>query len=134
MPSLKRLAGNDEKCSGCGQCMTTCSTLFFKEDSPLKSCIGIHDAGGGHHHIVVCDQSCRLCVAECPVQALSVNSRGVVVLDKKLCVGCLACVAVCPIGAMKYIPGMKSPFKCIACGACVRNCPTGAIEIVTEET
>jgi anaerobic carbon-monoxide dehydrogenase iron sulfur subunit len=132
MPSLKRLAGDDAKCTGCGQCMTACSTLFFKEDDPSRSCISIHDVGEGHH-IVVCDQRCRLCVAECSVQALSVNSKGVVLLDRKLCIGCLACVAACPIGAMRYVPGLKNPFKCIACGACAKECPTGAIAVVTEE-
>jgi anaerobic carbon-monoxide dehydrogenase iron sulfur subunit len=132
MPSLKRLMGDGEKCTGCGQCMTACSTLFFKEDDPSRSCIRILDVAEGHH-IVVCNQHCRLCVAECSVQALSVNAKGVVVLDRKLCIGCLACVAACPIGAMRFVPGGKNPFKCIACGACATKCPTGAIAVVTEE-
>jgi ferredoxin len=112
--------------------MTACSTLFFKVDDPSRSCISITPGGGGHE-IVVCDQTCRLCVAECPVKALSVSAQGVVILDRKLCVGCRACVAVCPIGAMRHVPGLPNPFKCIACGACARKCPTGAIGIVVEE-
>ncbi len=132
MHSVKRLGADDSKCIGCGQCMTACSTLFFREDSREKSCITVDPAGEGWH-VTVCDQKCRLCVAECPVEALSVNDRGVVVLDRKRCIGCLACVAVCPIGAMRFYPGMPGPFKCIACGACARKCPTGAIGIVTEE-
>ena len=113
--------------------MTTCSTLFFKVDDPARSSIVISGTEGGGHHITVCDQTCRLCVAECPVKALSVNAQGVVMLDRKLCIGCLACVAVCPIGAMRYLPGSPSPFKCVACGSCAKRCPEEAIRIKVEE-
>jgi Fe-S-cluster-containing hydrogenase component 2 len=67
------------------------------------------------------------------VQAISISKAGVVVVDKKKCVGCLACVAICPIGAMRYYPGQSTVFKCIACGACAKECPTGALEIATKE-
>jgi anaerobic carbon-monoxide dehydrogenase iron sulfur subunit len=133
MPSRKRLVGDDSLCTGCGTCMATCSKLFFKTEDPERSSIRISDSSDGGHHITVCDQECRLCVAECPVKALGVSAQGVVLLDRKLCIGCLACVAVCPIGAMRYYPGSPSPFKCVACGACAKKCPTGAIQIRVEE-
>ena len=132
VPSVKRLASDTSKCIGCGACMTACSTLFFKVDDPSRACISVTPAEDGSK-ISVCDQTCRLCVAECPMKALSVSAQGVVLLDRKLCIGCLACVAVCPIGAMKHAPGLTTPFKCIACGACARKCPTGAIAISVEE-
>jgi ferredoxin len=78
---------------------------------------------------VACDQECRKCVAECPTQAITVNAQGVVMINKSLCVGCLACVAVCPINAMRYYPGESTPFKCVACGACVKSCPSDALEL-----
>ena len=58
---------------------------------------------------------------------------GVVILDKSLCVGCLACVAVCPTGAMRYYPGQKQPFKCVACGACAKRCPKEALEVAEKD-
>jgi len=50
-------------------------------------------------------------------------------INKNLCVGCLACVAVCPIEAMRFYPAAQAPFKCVACGICVKSCPKGALEI-----
>ncbi len=130
---IKYLKLHEDKCIGCGNCMATCSKLYFKEDNPAKSRIRILPLVPGKFHIVACDQECRKCVAECPTQAITVNAKGVVMINKKLCVGCLACVAVCPIGAMHYYPGDPNPFKCIACGACVKTCPADALEICEKE-
>lgn len=133
MPPAKRLKPYPEICTGCGTCMTTCSTTFFKQDSAERSSIRI-TGKDPDWHITVCDQTCRLCEAECPVRAISVSAQGVVMINRKKCVGCLACVAACPIGAMMHLPGDANPFKCVACGACARKCPVKAIEIVTEES
>jgi len=54
-------------------------------------------------------------------------------INKLLCVGCLACVAVCPINAMRYFPGEATPFKCVACGACVKTCPSDALSVSEKE-
>jgi ferredoxin len=112
--------------------MTACSLAFFKVDDRTRSAIQVDKTEGGWH-INVCDQRCRLCVDECAAKALTMSRLGVVTLDKRLCVGCLACVAVCPINAMRFVPGLLTPFKCNVCGACVKKCPTGAIGIVAEE-
>jgi anaerobic carbon-monoxide dehydrogenase iron sulfur subunit len=130
---IKYLKTMDEKCVGCLSCSSACSTMYFKEDNPAKSRIQVNAAGEGSFHLIACDQECRKCVQECPTQALFVSKTGVVVLDKTLCVGCLACVAVCPIGALRFFPGDKQPFKCIACGACVKKCPKEAIVIAEKE-
>ena len=97
---IKYLRTNDEKCVGCMTCTAVCSKLYFKEENPAKSDIQVQDLGGGKYHLVACDQECRKCVAECPTQAITVAKTGVVMIDRKLCVGCLACVAVCPIGGI----------------------------------
>jgi len=129
---IKYLSTHDEKCVGCMTCTAVCSRMYFKEDNPAKSSIQVVGGAGGFH-LVACDQECRKCVAECPTQAITVAKTGVVLINRKLCVGCLACVAACPTGAMRYYPGDKNPFKCVACGACAKECPKGALEIAEKE-
>ncbi|MCX8013989.1 MAG: 4Fe-4S binding protein [Rectinema sp.] len=130
---IKYLKVDDSKCVGCMDCAAACSLLYFKEENPAKSAIQVQDVGNGKFHLVVCDQECRKCVLECPTQAISVAKNGVVMINKNLCVGCLACVAVCPTGAMRFYPGINYPFKCNACGACVKECPKDALEIAEKE-
>jgi Fe-S-cluster-containing dehydrogenase component len=130
---IKYLKTDDEKCVGCMTCTAVCSKLFFKEDNPAKSSIQVIGLGSGKFHLVACDQECRKCVEECPTQAITVARTGVVLVNKSLCVGCLACVAVCPIEAMRFFPGEKAPFKCTACGSCVPHCPKGALEIAEKD-
>ncbi|MCX7023630.1 MAG: 4Fe-4S binding protein [Spirochaetes bacterium] len=130
---IKYLKTIDDKCVGCMTCTAVCSKLYFKQENPARSAIQVNDLGKGAFHLVACDQECRLCVQECPVQAVTVTKGGFVRVDKNACVGCLACVAVCPIGAMRYYPGEKAPFKCVACGACAKECPKQALEITQKE-
>jgi len=44
--------------------------------------------------------------------------------------GCRICVANCPVGALSWSGGVVSydPNTCIACGICVTACPRGAVE------
>lgn len=130
---IKYLKTDDEKCVGCMTCTSVCSKLYAKDDNPARSRIQVLDRGSNDFHLIACDQECGKCVAECPTEAITRNKAGVIVIDKKLCVGCLACVAVCPIGAMRFYPGDKNPFKCIACGVCAKACPKEALEVGTKD-
>lgn len=130
---MKILKTYDDRCSGCNSCVETCSTLYFKENHAEKARIVVSKKETGGHHLNACTQ-CGICVSECPVMALSVNKKGVIMLSSKLCIGCLACVAVCPTDSMRHYQGALTPFKCIACGACAKNCPESALEIIEEES
>jgi carbon-monoxide dehydrogenase iron sulfur subunit len=130
---IKRLKTYDANCIGCLSCTNVCSYVYFKQENPDKSSIQVEDRPDGTFHLVTCDQTCRLCVAECPTLAISVSSQGVVMINRTLCIHCFACVAVCPIQAMRSHPDLLVPFKCIACGQCAEQCPSKALEIVTEE-
>ncbi len=128
---MKYLKLINEKCIGCNTCVSACSNLYFKEDEAEKSCIEVFEEGEGYK-LSACNQ-CGTCVTECPTEALKTNKLGVVMLNKKLCVGCYACVAVCPTNNMRTYDGGMVPFKCIACGVCAKECPADALEIVKEE-
>jgi len=104
--------------------------MFFKEKTSEKSSIRIVEKEGGYN-IFVCNQ-CGECVKACPAAAISQSSQGVIVINKKECVGCLICVAECPHEALFYHHAEQIPFKCIACSGCVGKCPAGALEIVKE--
>lgn len=124
---MKIVGINEKECTLCGACETTCSTFYFKEDNRKKSAIQIeqlpNNAGAAIH---VCNQ-CGDCIAVCPVLAIKRTKSGVVVINKKICIGCFNCVGVCPTGTMFWHEELTEPFKCIACSRCTKECPTEAI-------
>ena len=129
---MKILKTYDEKCIGCNTCVTACAQLYFKEDSPEKSCIEVFPQGGDNFRLSVCNQ-CGTCVESCPAEALSISKQGVVMINKKACSACYVCVDACPTNNMRTHPEVTLPFKCISCGVCVRECPAEALEIVKED-
>lgn len=130
---MKILQKKEELCTGCGKCMEVCSSeVQFRKSppEPARSAIKVTEKEKGHE-INVCNQ-CGACMVDCPVLALNRNKAGVVLVNKKICVGCFACVGFCPTLSMRTVPGNIYPFKCIACGKCVPVCDPGALFI--EET
>lgn len=127
---MKCLQTHSIRCQGVRACEKACSKTFFKVEDASKSCIRVQKDKHGHN-INVCNQ-CGACIEVCPVQALSRNKQGVVVVDKKTCVGCYICVGFCPTLSMMHHPELREPFKCIACGACAKVCPEKALEIAEK--
>lgn len=127
---MKILATRPEHCTGCGKCELACALTWFKVEDRAKSRIHIEPpaAAGENYRIVVCNQN-GACIDVCPVTALKRDKHGVVQLNKKTCVGCLACVGFCPNAAMFYHADYIEPFKCVACGKCVDVCPEDALYI-----
>ena len=46
--------------------------------------------------------SCGTCVAICPVEAISFDSKGKAVIDQKKCIHCGACASSCPVNAIDF--------------------------------
>jgi anaerobic carbon-monoxide dehydrogenase iron sulfur subunit len=124
---MKVLVWDEKKCIGCGTCEKVCSQTWFKDENREKSRIKILKTESGFS-ANICNQ-CGECINVCPVEALSRNARGIVILNEKTCVGCLSCVGFCPTQSMFQATGIATPFKCIACGVCVKTCPTGALSL-----
>ncbi len=75
------------------------------------------------------------CVQVCPVGATYKTEDGVVLVDRKWCIGCGYCIQACPYGARFFHPIVKTADKCTFCyhrikkglkPACVTVCPTRA--------
>lgn len=78
------------------------------------------------------------CVQVCPVGATYQAADGVVLVDRKWCIGCGYCIMACPYGVRFFHPVYKVAEKCNFCyhrinkgmkTACVGACPFGARQI-----
>ncbi|MBW2039923.1 MAG: 4Fe-4S dicluster domain-containing protein [Deltaproteobacteria bacterium] len=129
------------------------SLVFFKED-----CIGCHacevackqehELDVGPRFIKVLERAplyipiyCHHCAKPpckdaCPVEAISRNEQGIVLIDEDLCIGCKACAEACPFGAMQFDDDKEVAVKCDLCierlknneqPACSKACPTRCI-------
>ncbi|MCL5022812.1 MAG: 4Fe-4S dicluster domain-containing protein [Nitrospirae bacterium] len=75
------------------------------------------------------------CVQVCPVGATYQTADGVVLVDRKWCIGCGYCIMACPYGVRFFHPVYHVAEKCTFCyhritkglkTACVQACPFGA--------
>ncbi|MGZ6291016.1 MAG: 4Fe-4S dicluster domain-containing protein [Syntrophales bacterium] len=78
------------------------------------------------------------CVQVCPVGATYQAPDGIVMVDRKWCIGCGYCIMACPYGMRFFHPVYYTADKCNFCyhrisrgmeTACVQACPTGARSI-----
>jgi Fe-S-cluster-containing dehydrogenase component len=123
-----------KNCMGCHACEVAC-----KQE---------HGLGVGPRLVRVLEQSpdyipiyCHHCAKApckeaCPVEAISRNEQGIVLIDKDLCIGCRECLEACPFGAMQFDDSQEIAVKCDLCvhrltdnkfPACMAVCPTGCI-------
>ncbi|MBI5622407.1 MAG: 4Fe-4S dicluster domain-containing protein [Elusimicrobia bacterium] len=154
-----------EKCIGCGRCVDACKTendvprepfyvrtwverYIIRKDNEIK----IDSPNGGMDGYPPVENPetvaksffvpklCNLCenspcVQVCPVGATFKTEDGVVLIDRKYCIGCRYCIQACPYGTRYFHPILQVADKCSVCyhrlrrgkvTACVEACPTGA--------
>ncbi|MGE4354284.1 MAG: 4Fe-4S binding protein [Oscillospiraceae bacterium] len=127
---MKKLKVKDHAmCHTCLQCVVACSTAFYKEFDPAKSCIALGQKKDGSPMVKVCIQ-CGKCAKACEAGAITQNAKGVYMINKKLCTKCGKCVEACPFGVIVKPDADSFPSKCIACGICASQCPMDILEIV----
>jgi Fe-S-cluster-containing dehydrogenase component len=125
-----------KNCMGCHACEVAC-----KQE---------HGLGVGPRLVKVLEKSpdyipiyCHHCAKApcqkaCPVEAISRNEQGIVLIDDDLCIGCRECLEACPFGAMQFEDQREVAVKCDLClhrlaenkqPACLSVCPTGCISL-----
>lgn len=118
------------------------------EYAGLRSCASVSRLAGGS---VACAYGCfglGDCAHACPFGAITMDERGLPVIDAALCTGCGICVRECPRGILQLVPdatpvvvrcASRDSAKvrrsvcsmcCIGCKKCEKECPTGAITVV----
>ncbi len=133
--------------------MKKASLIFMKRDcmgchACEVACKQEHGLGVGPRLVRVVEKSaeftpvyCRHCAKApckeaCPVDAITRNDQGIVLIDPELCIGCKECVEACPFGAMQFDEAREAAVKCDLCAdrleqreapACTLVCPTGCI-------
>ena len=132
---MKRLEKNEALCVGCHQCELACAKAYYKKEDPAYACLRVEDgwdeSGEYKASIHICNQ-CGKCSEVCNTCVIQPNAKGVYMIKKKECVGCLMCVGFCPEQVMVQDDARQEPSKCIACGICVKVCPSGALTLVDD--
>ena len=131
-----------ERCVGCQSCTVACKSEWDVPEGGARTRVRNTGARGTYPDLVStfyvsqcnhCDHP--TCVPACPSGATYQDAKGVVRVNKELCIGCGNCVDACPYGA-RYINGQKGVVdKCDFCAsrveqgfepACVLTCPANA--------
>lgn len=130
---MKRLILEYDKCIGCRLCELACSAEKESVYNPKKARIRATKIGIPEQIIIVYCRHCEnaACISACPVEAISRNQIGAVIIDKEKCIGCGSCISSCP--AQAIFEGNKDdsiPIKCDLCDGdpkCIKACIRDAI-------
>jgi Fe-S-cluster-containing dehydrogenase component len=72
----------------------------------------------------------------CTAKAISINEKGIVLINSDLCTGCRECIEACNFNAMQFDKNEEIVVKCDLCikrlerkkqPSCVSICPTSCI-------
>lgn len=134
-------------CTGCKSCEIMCSMMHFGCVSPERSAIEfvMGDLDYMMHDIRVC-QHCREhpCYDACPLQdeAMCIDERGVVYVDREKCIGCGKCAKACIFDEPRVhvVRRGKERFavKCDLCRdfngepQCIKQCPAACLGLASE--
>jgi Fe-S-cluster-containing dehydrogenase component len=121
-------------CMGCHSCEIACKQEHQLGVGPRLVRV-IEDSPD--FYPVYCHHCAKApCATACPVEAISRNEQGIVLINRERCIGCRECMDVCPFGAMQFDEHQAVAIKCDLCvhrltqdlkPACMGVCPTGSI-------
>jgi len=121
-------------CMGCHACEVACKQEHGLGVGPRL--VRIHEKNPDFIPIYCHHCTKAPCKEACPVDAISRNEQGIVLIDNDLCIGCRECLEACPFGAMQFEDHQEIAVKCDLClhrlaekkqPACASVCPTACI-------
>jgi Fe-S-cluster-containing dehydrogenase component len=136
-PERKFVAGDFDKCTGCGVCELVCALERENAFDPRRSSIKVLRL----YQLINTPVACRLCddapcVPACPRDALIQSEDGVIVIEDDKCDSCGWCIEACPHGAVILHPTKTTVLICNLCEGqpqCIEWCPEGALDLQTEK-
>ncbi len=156
---MKRIVVDVSICNGCYNCQIACKDEHCGNDwSPYAKpqpdtgqfWMKLNEYVRGNipqvkmSYVPVMCQHCEdaPCAAACPTDAITTREDGLVIINPKLCSGCMNCVDACPYGAIYFNQHLNLAQKCTGCAhlldrgwevpRCVDACPTEALKYVEE--
>ncbi len=131
-----RLVIQPQHCIGCRACEMACAFTHGKDGQPAASRCQTLTVGQEEYVPLMCLQCDHAaCVESCPVSALQMHEKGVVLVDREKCIRCMACVVACPFGNMHFDPAQQLIHKCDLCTGygdyprCAMFCPTKCLSV-----
>jgi carbon-monoxide dehydrogenase iron sulfur subunit len=129
------IVAKSSKCSGCRLCEIACSLWHEGEFSPKEARIRIIKMGPDEYKVRVCKQcKKKVCISVCPEDAITLDNKGIIVIDETRCTGCKLCVKHCPFEAIWIHPKKRVAITCNLCDGgepqCIAYCPMGVLKKV----
>jgi len=132
---IKKVVIEQSKCVGCVSCVTTCAMKHTGRFSISEGRLFIekHDVKCLHFPRICLQCEEAYCRDACPMEAITDNGNGILVVDQTLCSGCGLCEQACPdkgIRVTKMPDGRSVATKCDQCNGenwCAKVCVTGAL-------
>jgi len=128
-----------EKCTGCRICEMVCS-LYHEKDgiNPKRSRIRVVISREKTAILPMVCHSCTdpSCVSSCPIECISQDENGMIVVDGDTCSGCGECVGACPFGAIHLHPVTDIAMTCDRCDGkflCINYCPEDILDWLMPE-
>ena len=108
-------------CTECRACQISCKDLnglragenyrrVFRTEGGVFPKPWVYYISMGCNH---CDLPA--CFASCPVQAITKEEDGTVVIDREICIGCDSCINACPYSVPQFLEDLAKVGKCDTC-------------------
>lgn len=112
-----------ERCIDCSGCVVACKEgHHIPVGVNRRRVITLDEGTAGEKSISISCMHCSdaPCMAVCPAKAIYQREEGIVLVNKKLCIGCGYCFMACPFGAPQYpkgqVAGVRGAMdKCTFC-------------------